>query len=105
MKFSKLYAPSTKEAPKDAVLPSHTLLLRAGFIQQCGSGLYNFLPLGKMVLDKIYTVVKDEMDKAGALQTSLSFVTSAVLWEEAENIRLMARNYCVLKTEKKMSLC
>lgn len=83
MKFSKLYAPSTKEAPKDAVLPSHILLLRAGFIQQCGSGLYNFLPLGKMVLDKIYAVVKDEMDKAGALQTSLSFVTSSVLWEES----------------------
>ncbi len=83
MRFSKLYAPSLKEPPKDAVLPSHILLLRAGFIQQCGSGLYNFLPLGKMVFDKIYEVIKDEMNAAGALQTSLSFVTPATLWRES----------------------
>ena len=49
MKFSKLFAPSLKEAPRDAVLPSHALLIRAGFIEQLGSGLYNFLPLGKIV--------------------------------------------------------
>ena len=82
MKFSKLYAPTTKEAPKDAMLPSHIFLLRAGFIEQCGSGLYDFLPLGKMVYDKIYSIVKDEMDKAGALQVSLSFITPATLWQE-----------------------
>lgn len=100
MKFSKLYAPSTKEAPKDAVLPSHILLLRAGFIQQCGSGLYNFLPLGKMVLDKIYAVVKDEMDKAGALQTSLSFVTSAVLWEESGRYKAYGKELLRFKDRK-----
>ncbi|MCD4860022.1 hypothetical protein LRS55_01260, partial [Campylobacter coli] len=49
MKFSKLYAPSLKEAPKDATLPSHIFLTRAGFVEQIGSGLYNFLPLGKRV--------------------------------------------------------
>lgn len=100
MKFSKLYAPSTKEAPKDAVLPSHILLLRAGFIQQCGSGLYNFLPLGKMVLDKIYAVVKDEMDKAGALQTSLSFVTNAVLWEESGRYKAYGKELLRFKDRK-----
>ena len=54
MKFSNFYAPSAKQAPKDATLASHIFLLRGGFIEQCGSGLYNFLPLGKRVLDKIY---------------------------------------------------
>jgi len=49
MKFSKLYAPTTKDAPKDATLPSHQYLVRGGFISQVGSGLYNFLPMGKIV--------------------------------------------------------
>ena len=53
MRFSKLYAPTTKEAPKDATLPSHQFLVRGGFISQVGSGLYNFLPMGKIVFDKI----------------------------------------------------
>ena len=53
MRFSKLYAPTTKEAPKDATLPSHQYLVRGGFISQVGSGLYNFLPMGKIVLDKV----------------------------------------------------
>nr|MBP3725106.1 proline--tRNA ligase [Campylobacter sp.] len=66
MRFSKLYIPTIKEAPKDALLPSHQLLIRAGFISQNGSGLYNFLPLGKKVLLKIEQVVREEMNKAGA---------------------------------------
>ena len=56
MRFSKLYAPTTKEAPKDATLPSHQYLVRGGFISQVGSGLYNFLPMGKIVFDKIKNV-------------------------------------------------
>ena len=67
MKFSKFYAPTTKEAPKDASLPSHQFLIRGGFVEQIGSGLYNYLPLGKIMHDKISHVVKEEMDEAGAL--------------------------------------
>ena len=58
MKFSKFFIPTTKEAPKDAVLQSHIYLIRAGFINQNGSGLYDLLPLGKMVYDNIYNVIK-----------------------------------------------
>ncbi|NLN00268.1 MAG: proline--tRNA ligase, partial [Campylobacteraceae bacterium] len=75
MKFSQLYAPTTKEAPKDAKLPSHIFLTRGGFINQTGSGLYNFLPLGKIVFDKIRAIVKDEMDKAGAQEVQMGVVT------------------------------
>ena len=100
MRFSKLYAPSLKEPPKDAVLPSHILLLRAGFIQQCGSGLYNFLPLGKRVFDKIYDIIKDEMDAAGALQTSLSFVTSASLWQESGRYKAYGKELLRFKDRK-----
>ncbi len=83
MRFSKFFAPTTKDAPKDAVLPSHIYLVRGGFISQIGSGIYNFLPLGKMVLDNIRKVVKDELDKVGAQETQLGFITPISLWKES----------------------
>jgi len=85
MRFSRILIPTMKEAPSDAVLTSHILLLRAGFIQSSGgSGLYNFLPLGKITLDKVRAIVKDELDKAGCNEVHLPMVTSLALWEETE---------------------
>ncbi len=83
MRFSKFFAPTTKDAPKDAVLPSHIYLVRGGFISQIGSGIYNFLPLGKIVLDNIRNVVKEEMDQTGACETQLGFITPSELWKES----------------------
>jgi prolyl-tRNA synthetase len=83
LRFSKLFAPTTKEAPKDAVLPSHIYLIRGGFISQIGSGIYNFLPLGKIVLEKIRAIVKEELDKAGSLEVQLGFITPSELWKES----------------------
>lgn len=100
MRLSKFYAPTLKEAPKDALLPSHIFLLRAGFIQQCGSGLYDFLPLGKMVYDRIYSIVKEEMDKAGALQTALSFTTPATLWQESGRYNAFGKELLRFKDRK-----
>jgi len=83
MKFSRMLIPTTKETPNDAVLASHKLLLRAGFIQfSGGSGLYNWLPLGKITLEKVRKVVKEELDKAGCNEVHLPIVTSQALWEE-----------------------
>ena len=48
MKFSRMFIPTTKEAPRDATLPSHQFLVRAGFISQTGAGIYDFMPLGKI---------------------------------------------------------
>ncbi len=100
MKLSKLYAPSLKEAPKDATLPSHIFLTRAGFIEQIGSGLYNFLPLGKKVLEKIKTIVKEEMDKAGAQEVNLSFVTPASLWQESGRYNVFGKELLRFKDRK-----
>ncbi len=83
MRFSKMLIPTAKEAPSDAVLPSHIYLLRAGFIQSVGAGLYNFLPLGKRSLDRVRQVVKEELDAAGCLEVDLAFVTPAELWRES----------------------
>ena len=84
MRFSRLLVPTTKETPHDATLASHICLIRGGFIQSVGgSGLYNFLPLGKRVLERVQRVVKEELDKAGCQEVSLSFVTPASLWKES----------------------
>jgi prolyl-tRNA synthetase len=83
VRFSNLFAPTAKEAPKDAILPSHIYLVRGGFISQIGSGIYNFMPLGKIVLDKIRTIVKEELDKAGCQEVQLGFITPSELWKES----------------------
>jgi prolyl-tRNA synthetase len=83
MKFSKLLAPTLKEAPKDALLPSHIYLVRGGFIYQVASGVYDFLPLGKKVLDKVRSIIKDELDSAGCQEVQLGFVTPSELWEKS----------------------
>ena len=100
MKFSKLYAPTAKEAPKDASLASHKFLLRAGYAEQVGSGLYNFLPLGKRVLENIKNIVKEELDGAGAQEISMSFVTSADLWRESGRFDVYGKELLRFKDRK-----
>ncbi|AFL68675.1 proline--tRNA ligase [Sulfurospirillum barnesii] len=100
MKFSKLYAPTTKDAPKDATLPSHQFLVRAGFISQVGSGLYNFLPMGKIVLDKIRTIVKEEMDATGAQEIQMGVVSPAELWKQSGRYDVFGKELCRIKDRK-----
>ena len=83
MKFSKMFIPTLKDAPKDAVLPSHALLIKAGFISQLGTGLYDFLPLGLKMLEKISAVVREEMNKAGANEVRFSYMTPSEFWRES----------------------
>ena len=100
MRFSKLYAPTTKDAPKDATLPSHKFLLRGGFVTQSGSGLYSFLPLGKIVLDKIRDIVKEEMDKSGAQEIQMGVVTNADLWKQSGRYDEFGKELLRLKDRK-----
>ena len=101
MRFSRLLIPTTKETPNDATLASHIYLIRGGFIQSVGgSGLYNFLPLGKKILDKVHTVVKEELDKAGCQEVSLAFVTPAALWEESGRLEKYGKELLRFKDRK-----
>ncbi len=100
MRLSKLFAPTTKEAPKDAVLPSHIYLVRGGFIAQIGSGIYNYLPLGKMVLDKIRVIVKEELDNAGCEEVLLGFITPYELWKESGRSEKFGRELLRFKDRK-----
>jgi len=100
LRFSKAYIPTVKEAPKDAILPSHIYLTRAGFVSQVAAGLYNFLPLGKRVLKKIETVINEEMARAGAQEVDLSFVTPAELWEESGRIHKFGKELLRFRDRK-----
>jgi prolyl-tRNA synthetase len=100
MKFSNLFIPTTKETPSDATLPSHQFLIRAGFINQQGSGLYNYLPMGKIVLDKIRKIVKEELDTAGCSEVLLGFVTPIELWEKSGRADKMGKELLVIKDRK-----
>ncbi len=100
MRFSKAYIPTTKEAPTGAVLASHIYLARAGFVSQVAAGLYNFLPLGKRVLKKIEAVINEEMERAGAQEVDLSFVTPAELWEESGRIHKFGKELLRFRDRK-----
>ncbi len=100
MKFSKMLIPTTKEIPNDAVLPSHIYLIRGGFIQAVSSGLYNFLPLGKRVLDRIRSIVKEELDNAGAQEVDLTFVTPAKFWRDSGRFEKYGKELLRFKDRK-----
>ncbi len=100
MRLSQYFIPTLKETPKDAVLKSHQLLVRAGYIHQVGSGIYHFLPLGKLVLDKICAIIKNEMQKAGAIELSLGFVTPASLWQQTGRFEKYGKELLSFKDRK-----
>ena len=91
MRRSRAFIPTTKEVPSDATLPSHQFLVRGGFINQQGSGLYNYLPLGKIVLEKIRNIVKQELDNAACNEVQLSFVTPMALWDKSGRADTMGK--------------
>ncbi|MBQ9619110.1 MAG: proline--tRNA ligase [Neisseriaceae bacterium] len=83
MKASQFYISTLKEAPADAELVSHQLMLRAGLIRRIASGLYTWLPMGLRVLRKIENIVREEMNRAGAIELLMPVVQPAELWQES----------------------
>ena len=82
MRASQFFISTQKEAPIDAELPSHILMVRAGLIKRLGAGLYSWMPLGLRVLRKVEAIVRDEMNKAGALELLMPAVQPKELWQE-----------------------
>ena len=83
MRLSQYFLPLLKETPKEAQIASHRLMLRAGMIQQSSAGIYSWLPLGKKVLDKIADIVREEQNRAGALEIMMPTIQPAELWQES----------------------
>lgn len=82
MRLSRFHLNTSKETPADAEIVSHQLMLRAGLIRRLGAGLYTWSPLGLRVLRKVETVVREEMDRAGALELLMPSIQPKELWEE-----------------------
>nr|UOP05067.1 proline--tRNA ligase [Conchiformibius kuhniae] len=83
MKASRFFISTLKEAPAEAALPSHKLMLRAGLVKALASGLYTWMPMGLRVLRKVEHIVREEMNRAGAVELLMPFVQPAELWQES----------------------
>jgi len=83
MRMSKGLFPTLKEAPKEAEIVSHNLMIRAGLMRKLASGIYTYLPLGYRVIRKIENIIREEMNKAGALEVLLPTLSPEELWQES----------------------
>jgi len=83
MRLSRYFLPILRETPKEAEIVSHRLMLRAGMIRQEAAGIYAFLPLGLRVLDKVNRIVREEQNRAGAIELLMPTIQSAELWRES----------------------
>lgn len=82
MRLSQYLAPTLREEPAEAEIPSHRLMLRAGLMRKVAAGIYTFLPLGTRAIQKVEQIVREEMNRAGALEVRLPIVQPAELWQE-----------------------
>ena len=83
MRLSRYFLPILREAPREAEIVSHRLMLRAGMMRQEAAGIYAFLPLGLRVLDKICRIVREEQNRSGAIEVLMPTIQSAELWRES----------------------
>jgi prolyl-tRNA synthetase len=83
MRLSHLFFTTLRDDPADAEMPSHRLLLRAGYMRQLGSGIYSLLPLGKRVNDRVEQIVREEQDRIGAQEMEMPVVHPAEIWKES----------------------
>ena len=105
MLFSKLLLPTLKDAPQEAEVISHKLMLRAGMIRRVASGIYTWLPLGLKVLRKIETIVREEMDSSGAQEVLMPMVQPKELWEETNRWEKMGPELLRIQDRHKRDFC
>ena len=89
MKASQFYISTLKEAPADAEIASHQLMTRAGMIKKLGAGIYSYMPMGLRVIRKVEAIVRDEMNKAGAIEMTMPVIQPAELWIETGRFEKM----------------
>src|SRR5208282_5701240 len=83
MRLSRYFLPILKEAPREAEIVSHRLMLRAGMVRQEAAGIYAWLPIGYRVLQKICRVIREEQNRSGAIELLMPTIQSADLWRES----------------------
>ncbi len=105
MRLSRFHLHTTKETPADAELVSHRLMLRAGMIRKLASGLYTWSPLGLRVLRKVETIVREEMNRAGAVELQLPTIQPKELWEETGRWEKFGGQLLKIKDRKEQEYC
>jgi prolyl-tRNA synthetase len=105
MRASQFFIATQKEAPADAELISHKLMVRAGLIKKLGSGLYSWMPLGLRVLRKVENIVRDEMNKAGALELLMPAVQPKELWDETGRWAVFGPQMLKIKDRHERDFC
>lgn len=105
MRYSKCLIPTLKETPAEAEVISHKLMLRAGMIRKLSAGIYSYLPIGLKVVRKVEAIVRDEMNKAGALEVLLPGVQPAELWQESGRWDFYGKELLRLKDRHGREFC
>lgn len=105
MRATQFFLSTTKEAPSEAELVSHKLMLRAGLIKRLGSGLYTWMPLGLRVLRRVEAVVREEMNRAGAIELLMPAVQPAELWEETGRWAVFGPQMLKIKDRHQRDFC
>ena len=105
MRASEFLISTLKETPSDAEVVSHQLMLRAGLIRRVAAGIYNWMPLGLRVLRKVEQVVREEMERAGALELSMPVVQPGELWEESGRWEQYGPELCRLEDRHQRPFC
>ena len=105
MRWSKTLIPTLKEVPADAEVISHKLLVRAGFIRQISRGIYDYFPLALKVIRKIETIVREEMDRAGAQELLMPISSPAALWQESGRWEFYGKELLRFKDRHERDFC
>ena len=105
MRASQFFFSTLKEAPAEAELPSHKLMMRAGMIRRVASGLYNWMPIGFRVLKKVEAIVREEMNRAGAIELIMPAVQPAELWQESGRWEFYGKELLRLKDRHERDFC
>jgi prolyl-tRNA synthetase len=105
MRYSQFLLPTLKETPAEAEIASHKLMLRAGMIRKLAAGIYNYLPLGLRAVRKVEQIIREEMDRAGAIELQMPMVIPAELWQESGRWDQYGRELLRLADRKDARFC
>jgi prolyl-tRNA synthetase len=105
MRYSQYFIPTVKETPADAEVVSHKLMLRAGMIRKLAAGIYNYLPLGLRSIRKVENIVREEMNRAGAIEVLMPAVLPAELWQESGRWEMYGKELLRFTDRKDAEFC
>src|SRR5512133_2921478 len=105
MRYSQYFIPTVKESPADAEVVSHKLMLRAGMVRKVAAGIYSYLPLGLRSIRKVENIVREEMNRAGAIEILMPMANPAELWQESGRWEQYGRELLRFKDRKDAEFC